>query len=120
MADVRGGRAVLAVPRVVEQEHPAAVRDGGRVRQQQLQSAVVDPLVVPPGLGQEEVQALHRRMLRPDHRLRPGQSRQRLVPIPRREQPDQVLAKTPPLRERDTSSNRAAYPSNGPGAAGAD
>jgi hypothetical protein len=35
---------------------------------------------------------------RPRHRLRAGQGGQRLVPVPRRQQPRQVLAKPPALR----------------------
>ena len=34
----------------------------------------------------------------PGHRLGPGQGRQRLVPLPRRQQPGQVLPEPPPLR----------------------
>src|SRR5439155_10252699 len=64
----------------------------------QVQPPVIDPLGVPPRLGQEELQPLHRRQLGPGHRLRPGQRGQRLVPLPRRQQPGQVLAEPPPLR----------------------
>jgi hypothetical protein len=38
------------------------VRRRRRVRQQQLQLPVIDPLRVPPGLRQEELQPLHRRV----------------------------------------------------------
>ena len=100
MAHVRGLRAVLAVPAVVDHQHPAAVRRGRRIRQQQLQPPGIDLLRIPPGLGQEELQPLHRRMLRPGHRLGPGQRGQRLVPVPRRQQPGQVLPEPPPLRQR--------------------
>ena len=98
MAHVRGLRAVLAVPAVVDHQHPAAMRRGRRIRQQQLQPPGIDPLRIPPGLRQEELQPLHRRMLRPGHRLGPGQRGQRLVPVPRRQQPGQVLPEPPPLR----------------------
>jgi len=37
-------------------------------------------------------------MLRPRDRLSPGQRGQRLVPVPRRQQPRQVLPEPPPLR----------------------
>ena len=40
----------------------------------------------------------NRRMLRPRDRLGSGQRRQRLVPLPRRQQPGQVLPEPPPLR----------------------
>jgi site-specific DNA recombinase len=99
MAHVRGLRAVLAVPAVIDHQHPAAVRRGRPVRQQQLQPAGVDPLRVPPGLRQEELQPLHRRVLRPGHRLGSRQRGQRLVPVPRRQQPRQVLPEPPPLRQ---------------------
>ena len=119
MPHVRGLRPVLAVPAVIDHQHPAAVRRGRRVTQQQLQPAGVDPLRIPPRLGQEELQPLHRPVLRPGHRLGPGQRGQRLVPVPRRQQPGQVLPEPPPLRHpRKKSSNRAAYPSSGPGAGG--
>ena len=39
------------------------------------------------------------RVLRPGHRLGPGQRGQRLVPVPRRQQPRQVLPEPPPLRQ---------------------
>ena len=64
-AHVRGRRAVLAVTRVIDDQHPAAVRRGQRIRPQQLQPAGVDPLRVPHRFGQEELQPLHRRQLRP-------------------------------------------------------
>jgi hypothetical protein len=95
---VRGPGPVLAVPAVIEHQHPAAVRRGRRIRQQQLQPAVIDFVRVPPRLRQEELQPLHRRELRPGRRLRPGQRRQRLVPVPRRQQPGQALPEAPPLR----------------------
>ena len=98
MAHVRGLGAVLAVPAVVDHQHPATMRRGRRVRQQQLQPPGIDLVSVPPGLGQEELQPLHRRVLRPGHRLGPGQRGQRLVPVPRRQQPGQVLPEPPPLR----------------------
>ena len=41
-------------------------------REQQLQPPGIDPLRIPPGLRQEELQPLHRRVLRPGHRLGPG------------------------------------------------
>jgi site-specific DNA recombinase len=99
MAHVRGLGAVLAVPAVVNHQHPAAVRRGHPVRRQQLQPAGVDLLWIPPGLRQEELQPLHRRMLRPGHRLRPSQCGQRLVPVPRRQQPGQILPEPAPLRQ---------------------
>ena len=46
----------------------------------------------------------------------PGQRRQRLVPVPRREQTRQVLRRC--AKEPNRSSNRAPYHSSGPGAAG--
>jgi len=98
MTHVRGLPAILAVPAVIDHQHPAAVQGGRRVREQQLQPADPDPLRIPPGLRQEELQPLHRRMLRSRHRLGPGQRRQRLVPVPRRQQPGQVLPEPPPLR----------------------
>ena len=85
MAHMRGPGAVLAVPAVIDHQHPALVRRGRPIGQQQLQPAGIDLLGIPPGLRQEELQPLHRGMLRPGHRLRPRQRRQRLVPVPRRQ-----------------------------------
>jgi len=65
MADVRGLHPVLAVPAVVDHQHPAAMRRGRRVHQQQFQPPGIHVVSVPPGLGQEELQPLHRPMLRP-------------------------------------------------------
>ena len=97
-AHVRGLGAVLAVTRIVDHQHPAAVRRGRRISPQQVQPAGVHRLRIPYRFGQEELQPLHRRQLGPGHRLRPGQPGQRLVPLPRRQQPRQVLAEPPPLR----------------------
>ena len=60
MADVRGLRAVLAVPAVVNHQHPAAMRRRRRASQQQLQPPRIDLLRIPPRLRQEELQPLHR------------------------------------------------------------
>src|SRR6266566_4752403 len=97
-AHVRRLGPVLAVPAVIDHQHPRLVRRGRRVRPQQLQPPGVDLPRIPPRLRQEELQPLHRRMLRPGHRLSAGQRGQRLVPVPRRQQPGQVLPEPPPLR----------------------
>ena len=80
-AHVRGLAAVPAVPPVIDHQHPRIVRGSRRIRGQQLQSTGIDPAGIPPGLRQEKLQPLHRRMLRTRHRLRPGQRRQRLVQV---------------------------------------
>ena len=97
-AHMCGLHPVLAVPAVIDHQHPAAVRRGRRVRPQQLQPPGVHRPRLPHRLRQEELQPLHRRKLRPRHRLRPGQRRQRLITLPRRQQPRQVLPEPPPLR----------------------
>ena len=97
MAHVRGLHPVLAVPLSSITSTPGIVRGGGQDRQQRLQPAGIDPAGIPPGFGQEELQPLHRRMLCPGHRLGPGQRGQRLVPVPRRQHPGQVLLESPPL-----------------------
>jgi hypothetical protein len=48
MAHVRGRRAVLAVPAVIDHQHTRVVRGGRRIREQQFQPAVIDPLGIPP------------------------------------------------------------------------
>jgi hypothetical protein len=80
---MRGLGAILTVARIIDHQHPRMVRRGRRVRPQQPRPPGVDPLRIPPGLRKEELQPLHRPMLRPRHRLSPGQRRQRLVPVPR-------------------------------------
>jgi hypothetical protein len=96
------------------------MRGRRRIGEQQLAPAGgLDLFRIPPGFGEDEPQLLHRPMLRPGHRLGPGKRGQRFVPVPRRQQPGQVLPEPPPLRQTaEQSSNRAAYPSSGPGAAG--
>jgi NAD(P)-dependent dehydrogenase (short-subunit alcohol dehydrogenase family) len=75
-----------------------AVRRGRRAGPQRLHPAGVHRRRLSHRFRQEELQPLHRRQLGPGHRLRPRQSRQRLVTLPRRQQPCQVLAEPPPLR----------------------
>jgi hypothetical protein len=65
MTHVRDLPAILAVPAVIDHQHPAAMRRGRRIGSQQLQPTAIDLLRVPPGLGEEELQALHRRVLGP-------------------------------------------------------
>ena len=56
---------------------------------------------------------------RPGRRLGPGQRGQRLILVPRRQQPGQVLRKARRCATRaNRSSNRAAHSSSGPGATG--
>jgi hypothetical protein len=42
--DVRHGRAVFSVPAVIDDQHPALVRGGDRIAQQQPEALVVDGL----------------------------------------------------------------------------
>src|SRR5260370_37348350 len=56
------------------------------------------PFRVPPCARDDDPEPLTRRQLGPGHRLRPGQRGQRLVPLPRRQQPGQVLAEPASLR----------------------
>ena len=119
MTHVRGLGPVLAVPAVVDHQHPAAMRRGRRIGPQQLQPPRIHLVSVPPGLGQEELQPLHRRMLRAGHRLGPANAvsvlfRSRGASNPAR------YSRNPRrcARRLNRSSNRAAYSSSGPGAAG--
>ena len=100
-AHVRGGSAVLAVSGVVDDQYPLIVWGGGRIGAHQVQAPVVDLLVVPGGLRQEELQSLHGRVLRAGHRLGASQAGQRLGAVARRRQSSEVLAQTAPLGERD-------------------
>jgi hypothetical protein len=80
MTHMRGLRAVLTVPRIVDHHHPAAMRGGRRIGEQQTQPAAIDLFRIPPGFGEDELQPLHRPMLRPEGQLGLGQRGQRLVP----------------------------------------
>ena len=119
MTHVRGLGAVLAVPGIVDHQHPAAMRRGRRVRQQQLQPARVDPPgshrdsdrkncsrctagCCAPATGSAPASAVSVLF-----RSRGASSPARYSRNPRR------CAKEP-----NKSSNRAAYSSSGPGAAG--
>ena len=61
MPHVRGLHPVIAVPTVVDHQHPAAVRRGRRISQQQLKPPLIDLLRIPARFGQEELQPLHSR-----------------------------------------------------------
>lgn len=100
-AHVRGRGAVLAVPGVVDHNDPAVVRSRRRLLAQQFAPPVVDLLGLPGRLGQEELQPLYPRHSRTGHRLRPCQASDRLVPLPRRQQPGQILTKPPPLGQAE-------------------
>src|SRR5215211_2764200 len=60
---VGGLRAGLAVTGVVQHQHAPLVRRGRGIATQQLHAPLVDPLVVPAGLGEKPLQALHGRVL---------------------------------------------------------
>lgn len=92
--------AVLAIPGVIDDQRTPRAWCGTRVRQQQLQPPRVDNLIIPASLGQEVLQPLHRSVLRLFDWLRPRQTRQRLIAIPRRQQPGQILPEPAPLRQR--------------------
>jgi hypothetical protein len=98
--DMRGGRAVLPIAGVVEHEHAAAMGCRGRLALQQRKAPGVERLRAPVGLREEVLQALDLGALRLHHRFRAGQSRERLVAIPRGEQPAQVAPKAAALAER--------------------
>ena len=95
-----GVAAVFSVAGVVDDQHPLVVGRCGRVAQQQLKAALVDRLVVPGRLRQEELQALHGAMLGADHRFGAGQTGQRLVAIAGQQQALQVGAQAAALRQR--------------------
>ena len=100
-ADVCGGCAVLAVTGVVDHDDAVVVRSRRRLLTQQLEPPVVDQFGLPGRLGQEELQPLHPRHPRTCHRFRPCQAGDRLVPLPRRQEPGQVLAKPSPLGQAE-------------------
>jgi hypothetical protein len=97
---VRGLGAVFSVAAVVDDQHPLVVGAGGRVVTQQLQPPLVELLVVPGRLRQEELQALHGRMLRADHGFGAGQGGQGLVAVSWQQQALQVGAQAAALRQR--------------------
>lgn len=76
-----GGRAVPAVPGVVDHDHSVGVRSGRGLTAHQVKPSAVDLLGVPDGLGQKVLQSLRRSCSRADNRLRSGQTGDRLVPL---------------------------------------
>jgi hypothetical protein len=58
-------RAILTGPAVIDHQHPAAMRRGRRIRQQQLRPSRVVRLRSPPGTRTEELQPLNYRILCP-------------------------------------------------------
>ncbi len=84
-AHMRGGPPVLAIPAVIDHQHPIRMGCGRGLGQQQLQPTGIDPLGIPARLGQEILHPLRCRALGPGHRFGPGQRRSRLVPLPRRQ-----------------------------------
>src|SRR4030095_2975758 len=98
LAGHMGGLAPgLAVAGVVDHQHPLLVGSGGGLVQQQVEPTRVHCIGVPGRLRKEKLQALHRGRLGPDDGLRPNQRGESLIPIPRQEEPLQILAKTAPL-----------------------
>jgi hypothetical protein len=75
------------------------VRRGRGIVQQQLHAPLVDPLVVPAGLGEEPLQALHGLVLGANDRLGAGQRGQGLVAVAGQQQPLQVGAQAAALRQ---------------------
>jgi hypothetical protein len=106
--DVRGLGPVLAVAGVVQDQHPVGVGPGGGVRQQPRQAPRVDRRPVPGGLREEVLQLLGGRVLRPDHRLRPGQRRQGLVPVAGQQEALQVGPEGAALGQRPEAGVEAA------------
>jgi hypothetical protein len=96
---VVGVAAVFSVAAVVDDQHPLVVGAGRRVVHQQLQPPLVELLVIPGRLRQEELQALHGRMLRADHGFGAGQAGQGLVAVAG-QQALQVGAQAAALGER--------------------
>jgi hypothetical protein len=94
---MRGVRAGLAVAGVVDDQHTLLVRGGRRVGQQQRQPALVDLLMVPGRLGQEELQALHGCVLGTGDRLGASQRGQGLVALARQQQALQIGAEAAAL-----------------------
>src|SRR6266545_8107887 len=75
------------------------VRRGGRVGLQQLDPALVDPLVVPGRLRHKPLQALDGRVLGANDGLGADQRGHRLVAVARQQQPLQVGPQAAALRE---------------------
>lgn len=101
-ADMRRRGAVLAIAGVVDRDHPAGVWCGRWIIHRQLQLPPNDRVTVPCGIRQEVLQPLHRSMLRPGDRLRPGQAGHVLFRSPG-EQAGQILPKPAPLRQPGTT-----------------
>ena len=95
-----GGVAVLAVARVINDQH--AVWRGRRcwLGAQQRQALGIYRLAVPGGLGEEKLQPLHLGRLGLDQWLGTHQCRQCLGAVARQQQARQVGAKAVTLRTR--------------------
>jgi hypothetical protein len=96
---VGGVAAGLAVAAVIQHQHALVVGRGGRVGHQQLDPALVDPLMIPAGLAEEPLQALHGRVLGANDRLGAGQRGHGLVTVAGQQQPLQVGAQAAALRQ---------------------
>jgi len=94
-----GVAAGLATAGVVDDQHALVVRRGRWVAQQQLKAPLVDLLVIPAGLGEEPLQALHGLVLGAGDRLGAGQRSERLVAVTREQQALQVGAEAMALGE---------------------
>jgi hypothetical protein len=95
-----GGAALLAVPRVIDDQHTVGRWSRGRLGEQQRQAPGIDRFGVPGGLGEEKLQPLHLGGLRLDQRLGAHQCRERLGPVAREQQARQVGAKAMALGRR--------------------
>jgi hypothetical protein len=84
---VGGLLALLALSGFVDDEGAPLDRGGGGNFQQVFDPAPVYPLVIPPGLGDESLQALRPLTLRSHYRLGVGKSGERLVAFGRQQQP---------------------------------
>jgi len=97
---VGGVPAGLAVAAVVQHQRPLVVGGGRRVAHQQLDAALVDPLVVPGRLGEKPLQPLHGLVLGADDRLGAGQRGERLVAVAGQQQAREVGAEAAALCQR--------------------
>jgi hypothetical protein len=94
-----GVAAGLAVAGVIQHHRALVVGRGRGIVQQQLHTPLVDPLMVPAGLGEKPLQALHGRVLGAHDGLGTGERGHGLVAVAGQQQPLQVGAQAAALRE---------------------
>lgn len=92
MRDMVGVRPILTIAGLVEDEHALIMRTRGGIGAEEFEPPLVHGLGLPGRFGQEPLQALRGGSLGAEDRLGADQAGERLVALPRQQQPLQVSA----------------------------